>query len=151
MDIKLAILGTVGVVGLTVIGGLTWYVNSLKSDLEISIKNTAKLEKSVEEQKKVIKQQKADYEEIKKLNTTLDATAKKLIQESVELHKKFNIKANGLSRDFGDITRAKPKLVNKLVNRATKNVNRCFELATGAPLEEGEKNNECETLVSPSN
>jgi hypothetical protein len=50
----------------------------------------------------------------------------------------------------------KPAVVEKLVNRGTKNALRCMELAAGAPLTEAEKaaktpmeaNRECPSLIN---
>ena len=81
-------------------------------------------------------------------NNQLNETRVKLQADVDRLNTVFRVSARGKSRDFGDITRAKPALVNKIVNRASNNVNRCFELAMGATLEDGETNNECKNLIN---
>jgi hypothetical protein len=60
--------------------------------------------------------------------------------------------------ELGSLAYQKPKLVENIVNNATKNVGRCFEIATGSPLTEAEKsatltsqtNNECPELANPN-
>jgi len=151
MNITTAIASTIGIVAVTTIGGLVFYSNSLKADLAISVANEIKLESSVEKQKNTIARMESDFKKIQTINEKLNETTKAQIEQINTLNKKFNIKANGKSRDFGAISRARPTTITKIINKATRNVNRCFEIATGAVINEGEKNNECKNLVSPPN
>lgn len=128
--------------------GALWYITNLKADLATSEANNELLQIAAEQQSAVIQQQLTDINAVKATNVELSRSVAALQADLDELNNRFEISANGLSRDFGKITRAKPALVNKIINRATDNVNRCFELATGAPLEEGETNSECEALVN---
>ena len=137
----------IGVVLISMLGGI-FYVNNLRKNLEISELNNSKLKDSLQNQEKLIKVMKEDFNKIKKINDTLIKTTKVQEQEIKNLNKKFTIQANGQSRDLGKITIAKPGLVNKIINDATKDVNRCFELASGAPLKEGETNNECQNFIN---
>ena len=131
----------------SVIGGVT-YTLKLQSDLATVKSNNEKLTQSVQEQHKQIIKQAAEVAEIQLANNQLNETRVKLQADVDRLNTVFRVSARGKSRDFGDITRAKPALVNKIVNRASNNVNRCFELAMGATLEDGEKNNECKNLIN---
>ena len=57
------------------------------------------------------------------------------------LEKKFNKVSKNLgTRDIGKLAANKPELIEKIINNATKNVMRCFEVAAGAPLTEAEIN-----------
>ena len=57
------------------------------------------------------------------------------------LEKKFNkVSKNFGTRDIGKLAERKPNLIAKVINNATKNVLRCFEVAAGAPLTEAEFN-----------
>ena len=131
----------------SVIGGVT-YTLKLQSDLATVKSNNEKLTQSVQEQHKQIIKQAAEVAEIQLANNQLNETRVKLQADVDRLNTVFRVSARGKSRDFGDITRAKPGLINKIVNRASNNVNRCFELAMGATLEDGEKNNECKNLIN---
>lgn len=125
-----------------------WWVSNLKADLAISEQNNKVLTQSVEDQKAVILQKETDIKQIQSINETL-VDQKEFLQKEVEnLNEKFKVSANGQSRDFGAITRAKPAIINKIIDKASEKVNRCFELATGAKLNEGEKNDECKELVN---
>jgi hypothetical protein len=128
-------------------GGL-YYVSDLKAAFKISEENSKKLETVVNDQKNLINIKSLEIEKIQFINSELSESNDKLKEEINKLNEKFNISANGQSRDFGAITRAKPALINKIINRATEKVNRCFEIATGSPLKEGEKNDECQELIN---
>lgn len=125
-----------------------WWVSNLKADLAISEQNNKVLAQSVEDQKAVILQKETDIQQIQSINETLIDQKESLQKEVENLNEKFNVSANGQSRDFGAISRAKPALINKIIDKASDKVNRCFELATGAKLSEGEKNDECKELVN---
>lgn len=138
-----AILIVVGV-----LAGGVYYVSNMKAALAISEQNNQKLTDAVAEQQAVLEQKTKEIATIQKLNKELNAQAQQLQKDIDDLNTKFNVSANGTSRDFGDITRAKPGLINKIIDKATDNVNRCFEIASGAPLKEGEKNAECQELIN---
>lgn len=129
-----------------VIRGL-YYVVNLKAELATSEANNVKLETAVSVQQKVIVQKAKEFEIIQGINEELTTQNAKLEQDVKNLNEKFNVSANGQSRDFGAITRVKPALIEKIINNATTKVNRCFEIASGSPLKEGEKNNECQELI----
>ncbi len=71
---------------------------------------------------------------------------------------KFNVKANGDKRDFGTLAAVKPKVIQRLINRGTKNAVRCLEILTGAPHTEkelnaklqSETNRECQSIANPN-
>jgi len=131
----------------SIIGTVTYVIKLQRENLTLEF-NNEKLVKAVNEQKELIAKKSLEIAEIQLINSEL-TDERAMLQADVErLNTIFRISAKGKSRDFGDITRAKPGLVNRIVNRATKNVNRCFEIAMGAEVKEGEKNNECKNLVS---
>jgi len=141
--IKLAAVAAI----VTVLGFGTYYVSGLRADLALSEANNAKLTQSVLTQKKVIQRVQENFADIRIAQGELNIISEKQRQTIKELNTRFSIRANGTSRDFGDIARAKPGLINKIINRATKKVQRCNELATGSQLKQGETNNECKTLI----
>ena len=115
-------------------GGGFMYVKGLKADLATSEANNLKLEQSVESQKAVIQQMKADFEAINKIN------------------------GKGEVRDFGALANEKPKLIERITNKGSANANRCVEIAMGSPLTEKEKNatkkseinSECPSIANPN-
>jgi len=139
-------------------GGGVVYVKNLKADLATSEANSLKLEQSVESQKEVIAQAKADFESQRKITATLDAQNKALQAEFTALDKRFNkINGQGEVRDIGKLADERPKSVERVINGATTKAMRCVEIAMGSPLTEKEKNatkkseinSECPSIANP--
>ena len=139
-------------------GGVT-YVYKLKADLATSEANNAKLEDSVEEQKAVIAQQALDMDNIRSAMKEQAELSKRLNASIKDLRNKFNkVNASGEKRDIGNLAEQKPKLMQRIINRGTKNALRCMEIAMGSPLTEKEKNAikksqinpECPDIANPS-
>lgn len=151
--IKLALAGGV----FTITAGFVWYTNRLESkldqaqqDLIVSQHNEVTLKEALETQGETLKTKELEYVTITKLSSDLRSIASTQEREIKELNDKLNVKANGQSRDLGELARAKPTMVQGIVNKATDDVNRCFEILTGSPVKEGEVNNECKDLVKRS-
>jgi len=162
-SIKIAMI----VIMLAGAGGGFVYVKTLKSDLATSEANNLKLEQSVESQKQVIAQAKADFESQRKITANLDAQNKSLhldaqnksLQaEFTALDKRFNkINGQGQVRDIGKLADERPKSVERVINGATTKAMRCVEIAMGSPLTEKEKNatkkseinSECPSIANP--
>ena len=139
-------------------GGVA-YVYKLKADNAILKENAIKLEQSINSQKEVIAQQKEDFENILEANKKLTALNLTLDKELKALDDKFNkTNASGKKRDIGDLAITKPGLIEKIINRASKNAQRCVEIAMGAPLTEkeinatkkSEINTECPSIANPN-
>lgn len=148
-------------IGITLLGatGGVAYVYKLKADNAILKENQIKLEEAVNEQQQVIAQQKQDFESILQANKELNELTASLQKDLDVLDDKFNkTNASGKKRDIGDLANAKPKLIEKIINRATDNANRCIEIAMGSPLTEkeinatkkSEINSECPSIANPS-
>ena len=154
-SIKIAMI----VIMLAGAGGGVVYVKTLKSDLATSEANNLKLEQSVESQKEVIAQAKADFESQRKITANLDAQNKSLQAEFTALDKRFNkINGQGEVRDIGKLADERPKSVERVINGATTKAMRCVEIAMGSPLTEKEKNatkkseinSECPSIANPN-
>ena len=148
-------------IGITLLGatGGVAYVYKLKADNAILKENQIKLEEAVNEQQQVIAQQKQDFESILQANKELNELNATLNEEVKRLDDKFNkTNASGKKRDIGDLANTKPGLIEKIINRATENANRCVEIAMGSPLTEkelnatknSEINSECPSIANPS-
>jgi hypothetical protein len=126
-----------------------WYVTNLKADLAISEANNQQLVEATREQNLLIEQMKQDVAAIQQANAELQAQTEKQRQDVATLSTKFS------KRDFGALAAEKPEVVERLVNRGSKNALRCMELAAGSPLNEQEKaaktpmeaNRECPSLI----
>lgn len=129
------------------VGG--YYVINLKADLAVSESNSKALETATRQQNALIESMKQDISAIQKTNAELAAANEKQRRDVEALNSKFS------KRDFGALAAEKPAVVERLVNRGTSNAMRCMELASGAPLNEKEKNSktpmeanrECPNLI----
>lgn len=72
---------------------------------------------------------------------------------------KFNKRSiNFGTRDIGKLAEVKPTLIERIINNATKNVLRCFEIASGSPLthdelgarKKSQTNQECPLIANPN-
>lgn len=136
------------VIVLTLAGGV-WYVTGLRADLAISEENNKKLENGIMEQQLLINQMKEDVAAIQKTNEELQIQNDKQKKDLDNLQTKFS--------DFGARAASNAEAATKAINRGTANALRCLELASGAPLNEKEKqakspkeaNRECPALIDP--
>ena len=148
--IKLILIFTL-VMGGGGFGAYKW-ITKLQKDNQILQVNQSKLEGAVSKQQVTIEQHMADAASIQAANADLREQQTVLEKDRKNLTKK-------LGRHELDILAAsKPGLVVKIINRASKNELRCFELQTGSPHTEEELqankksqlNSECPTLANPN-
>ena len=144
---------------LTGLAGGVAYVYKLKADNAILKENAIKLENAVSSQQAVIDQQKKDFENILQANKELNALKLTLTKELEALDDKFNkTNASGKKRDIGALAVERTKVIEKIINRASKNAQRCVEIAMGSPLTEkeinatkkSEINSECPSIANPN-
>ena len=115
-------------------GGGYLYINKLQKDNATLKSNQIKLESSIEDQKQVIEQQAEDFRKIRNTLDKLEEVNKKLEQDKADLNKRLG------KHDIGNLAENKPKLVEKIINGASKSAARCVEIASGSPLTEEELN-----------
>ena len=148
----------VGLMLASLAGGVA-YVYKLKADNAVLKENAIKLEMAVTSQQEVIAQQKKDFDNILQANKELNALKLTLQNELKALDDKFNkTNASGKKRDIGNLAMAKSKVIQKIINRASQNAQRCVEIAMGSPLTEDEINatkksqinSECPSIANPS-
>jgi len=144
------------IVAIIAAGG--WYVMNLKADLAISEENSKRLQEGVREQQALMKQMAEDIAKIQDINRDLAEQTTKHRAEVDALSRKFSQDAKGQPRDFGQFAKERPELVERLVNRATRNAMRCMEIASGAPRTPEELsaksateiNKECPAIANPN-
>ena len=115
-------------------GGGYLYINKLQKDNATLKSNQIKLESAEEDQKLVIEQQAEDFRKIRNTLNKLEEVNKKLEQDKADLNKRLG------KHDIGNLAENKPKLVEKIINGASKSAARCVEIASGSPLTEEELN-----------
>jgi multidrug resistance efflux pump len=154
-SIKIAMI----VVTLLTAGGGFLHYKTVKADLETAKANNLLLEQSVEGQKAVIAQQKADFTAILAANETLQEQNKVLAAEFSALDERFNkINGQGEVRDIGKLAVERSRSVERVINNASDKAMRCVEIAMGSPLTEKELNatkksqinSECPSIANPN-
>ena len=115
-------------------GGGYLYINKLQKDNATLKSNQIKLESAVEDQKQVIEQQAEDFRKIRNTLDKLEEVNKKLEKDKADLSKRLG------KHDIGNLAENKPKLVEKIINGASKSAARCVEIASGSPLTKEELN-----------
>ena len=132
-------------------GAYTW-VQRLQAENQILQVNQDKLHGALDDQALVVQMQEQDAKAIQKINASLRAEVDAAEKDAKNLAKK-------LGRHELDILAAnKPGLVVKIINRASKNEMRCYEIASGSPLTEEELaatkksqiNGECPGSANPN-
>ena len=115
-------------------GGGYLYVQKLQKDNATLKANQIKLESAVEDQKLVIESQAEDFKKIRQTLTKLEEEKAKLEKDKADLAKRLG------KHDIGNLAENKPKLVEKIINGASKSAARCVEIASGSLLTEEELN-----------
>jgi len=115
-------------------GGGYLYINKLQKDNATLKSNQIKLESAVEDQKAIIESQAEDFKKIRNTLTKLEQEKAKLEKDKADLSKRLG------KHDIGNLAENKPKLVEKIINGASKSAARCVEIASGSPLTEEELN-----------
>ena len=138
---------------ITGIAGAGIYVMKLRADNATLKANQAKLEQSIESQKKVVEQQKKDFTAILESNKKLNVLINTFKKDLQDLDKRFTKK----NRDIGKLAIERTGAIERIINKGGKNAARCIELASGAehtPEElkatlKSEINPECPSLANP--
>jgi magnesium-transporting ATPase (P-type) len=133
-----------------VLVGAFFYTQYLQKQLMISEGNNIKLEQAVDSQKEALESMQRDIKQIQQINSELSAQNEKHRQDANSLRSKFS------SRDLGLFMETDPEKAQRVINNATERALRCIELASGAQLNEKERNaktpeeanRECPGLIS---
>tara|TARA_A100000164_G_C21902461_1_gene771236 strand:- start:1099 stop:1584 length:486 start_codon:yes stop_codon:yes gene_type:complete len=157
MGLKLAgvMMIIMGVVG----GIFYWYYTDTQEKMAIMHENNAKLETAMQTQKQAIDQYQKDIKLVTASKLEVEEQFAKSRESVQELKNKFNKVSKLLgARDLGKMGAAKPRSIQRIVNKGSKDVLRCFEIASGKPLTEKEKdaikpsqiNKQCPNLANPN-
>ena len=139
---------------ITGIAGAGMYVMKLRADNATLKANQIKLETAVEEQNKVLEQQKEDFTAILESNKKLNVLINTFKKDLQDLDKRFTKK----NRDIGKLAIERTKSIERIINKGSANAQRCVELASGAEHTEEELkatlksqiNPECPALANPN-
>lgn len=121
----LKLFGVLSILGACITG--YFYIANLQSSLQEYQKLTTQLELKVSEYENQILK-------VNEVQSYLNNQLQQVRQQNRLLEKKLE------DNNLKNITKAKPSLVEDIVNSATQKANRCFELLSGSPLTDKEKN-----------
>jgi septal ring factor EnvC (AmiA/AmiB activator) len=109
------------------------YVSNLQKNLLIAQTNAAKLETAVQLNEQTITTLRQDYARVNQELTRIN-------NEFAETRRQNNVLREKLENvDLGLLAQTKPDSIERAINRGTANAGRCFELLSGAPLTDQEK------------
>lgn len=131
MGLKLAGILLLMMLGMAGIG--YWYYNDTQARMSILQENNAKLNTAIQISEQAVA---SLQENIQRANEQL----KLVNQEFAAIRAQNNVLSEKLAKhDLAVLGAGKPGLVEKLVNRGSANAARCFELLSGSPLTDKEK------------
>ena len=120
-----------------VMGGIGyWYYNDTQERMAILQENNAKLEMATQLQEEAIESLQADYALAQEENVRINQAYAEIRRQNARLSDKL------ADMDLGLLAAEKPDSIERAINRGTENAGRCFEILSGSPLTEEEKNAE---------
>ena len=131
MGMKLA--GVMALISFVMAGAFYWYYNDTQERMAILNSNNAKLEVAIQISEDAVTSLQESYakanEELTKVNS-----------EFASIRQQNRVLSDKLGRhDIGNLAENKPGLVERVINGASLKAGRCFELLSGAPLTDKEK------------
>jgi len=116
-----------------------WYISGVKAQLATSEANNVTLKNTIETQYSTIESLQVDIIRVNELKNRLVEVSRKQDIKIRKLREKLS------SHDMNKIALKKPLLLEKLINKTTVKVNKCFEIITAGD------NRDCEKSISNSN
>lgn len=125
-----------------------WYYNSSQTRIQVLSNNNSVLSTAVEANEQTIKEMQENAQLMNSTLTELNTVLAYTRDQNNRLQRHLS------EHDIGELAGSRPVLVENIINQATDDVLRCFELITGAPLTTAEINavtpeefnNECPDL-----
>ncbi len=124
------------------VGGAFFYYKDSQATIAALNQQTATLTQAVDQQKEAIEAMEQSIRD--------QAAIREDMMKEVESARKDveKLQTKIASHDFKLIASEKAGLLEKKINRATNDVMRCFEIATGDAILPDEKNNQCSDLLA---
>jgi chromosome segregation ATPase len=125
-----------------VVGGAFFYYKDSQATIAALNQQTATLTQAVDQQKEAIEAMEQSIRD--------QAAIREDMMKEVESARKDveKLQTKIASHDLKLIASEKAGLLEKKINRATNDVMRCFEIATGDAILPDEKNNQCSDLLA---
>jgi len=138
---------------LLVAGGIGyWYYTDTQNRISELVNQNTVLSVTVAEGEATINSLEDNIIQINKEIRQVNEEFAKVREENESLRKKLD------KHDLGKLARTKTKLIEKIINKASNNAGRCFEILSGSELTEEEQNaksgktfnSECPWLFNPN-
>ena len=142
-----------------IVGIAYWYYNDSQNKLQLAAEKNAVLTITNQNKELAIAKLNEDIKRSQEIVAALNEQFIDLRKDYDDLKDRFTKNSvNFGTRDIGKLAENKPKLIERVINKATKNVLRCFELAAGAQRthdeiaarKKSETNPECPALANPN-
>ena len=114
-------------------GGAYTYVTNLQKTSEIHRLNALKFEQAAQQNEEALRVQKENYIALQKNLEEVNAEFQATRAQNNVLSTKL------AEHDINVLAAERPKSIKRLINRGTVNANRCFEILSGAELNDKEK------------
>jgi hypothetical protein len=132
--------------------GAYWYYNDTQARIQILTENNANLETAVKTNEAAVKSMKADVRTAQAENVRINNQFEAGRARTRELESRLG------KHDIGVLGEAKPGLVGNIVNKGTRDTQRCFEILSGSPLTKEELdattkdkiNTSCPNIANPN-
>lgn len=127
------------ILGIILVGGtagflINRHIDNLNTKIEILQANNAALDLAVKTNEETINTLQNEYRIIQETNAQVN-------QAYAEIRRQNNYLMDKLGEhDIGALAAARPESIQRLINSGTANAGRCFEILSGSPLTEEEKN-----------
>ena len=109
-------------------------IQKLTSNIATLESNNKQLQTAINKSNETVDYLQNSYKQIQDQYNMAQADLQNIRSQNDELKQKLG------KHELGVLAENKPYLVEKIINTASKKANRCFELLSGAPLTEEEKN-----------
>lgn len=151
-SIKLYIYVAIATLFIVLVGSFYWYYKSSQATIATLTANNAKLEIAIQTNEKTIKSLQNDINLLNKTYADLFKKFNAADQDNQRLRDKLS------EHDLGYLAEKKPGLVESIINKATQDANRCFEIMSGSTLTDSEKkatkpseiNTQCPSIANPN-
>ena len=133
-----------------IVGIAYWYYNDTQSKLQLAAERNAVLTITNLNKELAIAKLTEDIKRSQEIVAALNEKFTYLRKDYDDLKNRFTKNSvNFGTRDIGKLAEVKPKLIERVINKATKNVLRCFEILGGSPLTEKEINATKKSQINP--
>ena len=140
-------------------GGSYMYYQNSQQEKAVLIAEAAVRDTKIALQNEAIAQADRDREKIQQVVDNLNQRFAQSQKDYDNLVGRFGkLSANFGTRDIGKLAENKPKLIERVISRASAKVLRCFEILSGSPLtnkeltatKPSEINTECPSVANPN-